>query len=39
VEWAGVFIARISDGKFVEIWQYSDALGLMDQLRTELPKE
>ncbi len=32
VEFAGVNIFRIRDGKIVEIWNHRDDLGLMQQL-------
>ena len=32
VEWRGVFILRVKDGRFVEMWQVHDTLGLLRQL-------
>ena len=32
VTWTGIFIARIADGQFVEVWQSFDELGLMQQI-------
>jgi steroid delta-isomerase-like uncharacterized protein len=32
VLWRGVFILRVKDGRFVEMWQVHDTLGLMQQL-------
>ena len=33
--WTGIFIARIEKGKFVEVWQDIDVLGLINQLKAE----
>ena len=30
--WTGIVIARVADGKFVEAWVNSDALGMLQQL-------
>ena len=32
VLWRGVFILRVKDGRFVEMWQVHDTLGLLQQL-------
>jgi steroid delta-isomerase-like uncharacterized protein len=32
VGWRGVFILRVKDGRFVEMWQVHDMLGLLRQL-------
>jgi steroid delta-isomerase-like uncharacterized protein len=32
VGWRGVFILRVKDGRFVEMWQVHDTLGLLRQL-------
>ncbi len=32
VTWKGMFIVRVVDGKFVEVWQAHDQLGLLQQL-------
>ena len=37
VTWTGIFIARIANGKFAEVWQDMDALGLINQLKAETP--
>jgi len=39
-EAGGIEIYHFKDGKIVEVWEISDALGLMQQLGMELkPKE
>ncbi len=30
--WRGVFVLRVADGRFVEMWQVHDSLGLLQQL-------
>ncbi|MCI0696839.1 ester cyclase [candidate division KSB1 bacterium] len=37
VTWTGISIARIADGKFAEVWQDMDILGLINQLKAETP--
>jgi predicted ester cyclase len=32
VEWAGINVYRVADGKIRETWQLADMLGLMRQL-------
>lgn len=32
VTWRGIFILRVANGKFVEMWQLHDQLGLLQQL-------
>jgi steroid delta-isomerase-like uncharacterized protein len=32
VTWRGIFILRVADGRFVEMWQLHDQLGLLQQL-------
>ncbi len=32
VTWKGMFILRVVDGQFVEVWQVHDQLGLLQQL-------
>lgn len=32
VTWRGVFILRVAEGRFVEMWQIHDQLGLLQQL-------
>lgn len=35
VKWSGIFIARMENGKFAEVWQNGDLHSLLQQLKTE----